>query len=222
MNYLLIVLFLTSSIFCKTHVIKFRSNDDVFYAPKILKAQIGDTVLWEGKFSSYPLHSTTVPRGADSWQTDTGKIFQYIVNVPGTYNYICYPTAQGKRICTFEVVRNANPLPKTMLPTLKLNGLTQDSGKFIDKQSLSYSISVAQTIKFALLSEEGKEVAILDEGLKPVGEYRAAIQLRNLTPGFYVARLSGAGEEETIKLHLEKKWVKVEEKKPNPIFHIEE
>ena len=69
------------------HIITFGNY---FYSPSnITDVAIGDTIEWRGDFSMHPLQSLNVPEGAATFSNNTGTVYQYIVNIEGTYTYWC-------------------------------------------------------------------------------------------------------------------------------------
>jgi plastocyanin len=68
--------------------------------------QIGDTIRWEWVSGFHTTTSAAIPDGAASWDspiTPTITSFEYVVQVPGTYNYVCTPHVPGM-VATFTVL----------------------------------------------------------------------------------------------------------------------
>jgi plastocyanin len=88
--FLYIVLFLPSIVlYATTHVINFGGTVGNNYSPSNLNVSVGDTVTWQGTFTTHPLSSTMLPPGATSFHNGSGTSFSYLVQVPGNYNYEC-------------------------------------------------------------------------------------------------------------------------------------
>jgi plastocyanin len=86
---LVLSLILVSSSFALTRVINFGGALGLTYSPAQLNANIGDTISWRGDFSMHPLSSTSVPQGAATFSNSTGTEFNYVIIVPGTYQFRC-------------------------------------------------------------------------------------------------------------------------------------
>lgn len=71
------------------HFIEFGGMMGPKYFPEDLLIASGDTLVWSGDFQEFPLSSLNVPQGARSFRNEQGKVFQYIVTVPGLYQYQC-------------------------------------------------------------------------------------------------------------------------------------
>lgn len=71
------------------HFIEFGGIMGPKYFPDDLMIASGDTLIWSGDFQQFPLSSLSVPQGARSFKNIKGKVFQYVVTVPGTYQYQC-------------------------------------------------------------------------------------------------------------------------------------
>src|SRR5437868_5342615 len=82
--------FFTTSI-CQgftTHLIQFGGTFGFAYSPASINVVVGDTIKWVGKFSLFPLQSTSVPAGATVIGPITsGDTFKYTVTVAGEYDY---------------------------------------------------------------------------------------------------------------------------------------
>ncbi len=68
------------------HVIQFSYPS---YTAPGLSVVVGDTILWKGDFSKFPLSSTSVPDGAGAFGATEGSELKYVVKVTGTYQYQC-------------------------------------------------------------------------------------------------------------------------------------
>lgn len=86
---LLLAVIMSSTAFSTVHVIQFGGTFGNAYVPPSLTVTVGDTIEWQGPFSVHPLSSTSVPAGASAWHNGTGTVFDYVVGIPGAYNYQC-------------------------------------------------------------------------------------------------------------------------------------
>ncbi|MFI5263111.1 MAG: T9SS type A sorting domain-containing protein [Candidatus Kapaibacterium sp.] len=86
----LLLFTLPLSSFAKIFTIQFGGIHGFAYLPVTMNVSVGDTVRWIGTFSQYPLQSNAVPSGAKTiGPINVGDTFNYIVNVPGEYDYQC-------------------------------------------------------------------------------------------------------------------------------------
>lgn len=69
-----------------THVVYFSYPA---YSPSGLSVSVGDTILWKGNFESFPLVSGSMPANANSFFSDSGKVYKYVVTAEGAYKYYC-------------------------------------------------------------------------------------------------------------------------------------
>lgn len=59
------------------------------YSASGLSVLVGDTILWKGDFSKFPMSSVSVPEGAGVFGAQKGNEFRYVVRAEGTYKYQC-------------------------------------------------------------------------------------------------------------------------------------
>ncbi len=62
------------------------------FSPSNLNVSVGDTVSWVWESGSHTTTSTSIPAGAANWDSPistTSTTFEYVITVPGTYNYWC-------------------------------------------------------------------------------------------------------------------------------------
>jgi hypothetical protein len=71
-----------------THYVDFGGAHGFTYFPNALTFETGDTIIFRGDFTTYPIVSTSVPVGAEPiGPVISGTTYKYIVLVPGTYSY---------------------------------------------------------------------------------------------------------------------------------------
>jgi plastocyanin len=79
--------------FAETYVITVANYQ---FTPKTVNANVGDIIRWEWADGSHTTTSTSVPNGANDWNSNinSGKqSYEYVLNVAGTYTYECVPHA---------------------------------------------------------------------------------------------------------------------------------
>src|SRR6218665_2781862 len=75
--------------FAETHII---SHTEVAFSPINFNCIVGDVIRWEWSSGFHNTTSATVPQGAATWDSDLSQalpVFEYTVEVPGTYGYFC-------------------------------------------------------------------------------------------------------------------------------------
>src|SRR5579872_5780833 len=87
-GFLLLLFAIESFASTTTHYIDFGGTHGFTYSPNSLAVEIGDTIVWRGDFSQYPLAFVSTPPGAKPiGQVNSGTTFSYEVDVPGNYTY---------------------------------------------------------------------------------------------------------------------------------------
>ncbi|HVP68696.1 MAG TPA: plastocyanin/azurin family copper-binding protein [Anaeromyxobacteraceae bacterium] len=72
------------------NVIQFGGGLGLAYSPGVLAVHVGDTVTWEGDFSTHPLVSGANCGQPDGlFQNSTGSRFSFTFQQAGTYPYYC-------------------------------------------------------------------------------------------------------------------------------------
>jgi len=70
--------------------IAFGGSLGLAYSPASLTVKVGDTVTWQGDFTTHPLVSGATCGHPDGlFATGTGTIFSFTFTAPGTYPYYC-------------------------------------------------------------------------------------------------------------------------------------
>ena len=86
-----LLFFFSSSVFAlqpTLHTINFGGSLGHNYSPNVQTVEVGDTIVWNGDFSTYPMDSTIVPAdAAPLGPVFTGTTYTYIIEVSGTYYF---------------------------------------------------------------------------------------------------------------------------------------
>ena len=91
----LVVFLISLKSFASIHTITVQ---DFSFNPSNLTVNVGDTIIWQWLNGSHTTTSTTIPSGAQAWNspmTSAVQQFFYKVTEPGQYNYVCLPHAPG-------------------------------------------------------------------------------------------------------------------------------
>lgn len=83
----------------KTHEILMLDRDpdnfkrSMVFSPKLLKIEVGDRVKFVATNSGHNSQSddSTLPKGAQAWNSPIGKDFEITFTTEGTYSYFCTP-----------------------------------------------------------------------------------------------------------------------------------
>jgi len=180
------------------HIIKFGGTLGFNYDPNNLNVTVGDTVTWQGSFSSHPLSSTSVPQGAATFSKNSGTTFSYVVNIAGTYNYKCDFHANLGMVGSF-----------TAIVSFVENGILSDlPADFNLKQNFPNPFNPSTTIEFTLPNTEfvelkvynivGKEVATIVSNKLSQGKHSYIFDSENLVSGVYYYQLI-AGDYNSVK-----------------------
>ena len=71
-------------------VVQFGGSLGLAYSPAALTVKVGDTVTWEGDFSTHPLVSGASCGHPDgTFQAGSGTTFSFTFTAAGTYPYYC-------------------------------------------------------------------------------------------------------------------------------------
>src|ERR1051325_7986892 len=90
-NSLIIAMLLFSSLYVNAEMHMITVQNYAF-TPNVLTVSVGDTIEWVWVNGSHTTTSSTIPAGALAWDqilNSTSQTFDYIVLVPGIYNYVC-------------------------------------------------------------------------------------------------------------------------------------
>jgi plastocyanin len=177
-----------------THVIQFGGSFGSTYSPADLTCSVGDTIRWQGTFSSHPLTSTSVPAGAASWHAGSGAVFSYPVTVAGTYHYKCDFHAGSGMIGQFTA--NAatgvsdDPAPESP------GGYSLEPAypnPFNAETTVRFILPESRNIRVAVYDASGREAAVLFDGPAHSGTHEVRFDGSALASGVYVVRLQAGG-----------------------------
>ena len=198
-SFLLIFLSAASA---KTHVVQFGGSFGLSYSPKSFNCSVGDTVKWEGSFSSHPLTSTTIPAGAAGWHAASGSTFIYVVTVAGIYNYICDfhvgsgMTGQFTASPVTSVKNDAVHAPQSY-------ELDQNyPNPFNPVTTIRFSLPETKDMVLRVYDMLGNEVATLVNGRKSAGSHTVVFDGSLLPSGVYYYRLQADGFSTVRRLML--------------------
>ena len=195
---LFMIICVSTSVYATNHIIEFGGTLGFNYDPNNLNVAVGDTVTWQGSFTSHPLSSTSVPQGAATFSKNSGTSFSYFVEITGTYNYKCDFHANLGMVGSFTAI----------VSSIKDGVLSGLPAVFDLKQNYPNPFNPSTTIRFSLPKKEfvelkvyntlGKEVATIVSNELNQGNYSFMFNGTNLVSGVYYYQLI-AGEYNEIK-----------------------
>ena len=194
----------SSSMFATTHLIQFGGSFGLSYSPQSISVAVGDTIQWQGDFTSHPLSSTSVPAGAATFDNSAGTVFTYRVQFPGTYTYKCdihAPSMSGSFSATSP----------TGVDKQKGGGqpaefrLDQNyPNPFNPSTRIIYSLAQKSPVTLKLFNAIGEEVATLVKGVQESGTQSVYFDGAGLPSGVYLYRLEAGDFVATRRLVLVK------------------
>jgi plastocyanin len=181
-----------------THVVTFGGSVGFKYSPSNFNCSVGDTVKWEGSFSTHPLSSTTIPTGAASWHNASGSVFTYAVKVAGTYNYKCDVHSGSGMVGQFTAVATE---VEEKISTVQPGSydLSQNyPNPFNPKTTIRFSVPGSQNVVLTVYNVLGNKVATLTDGFQTAGVHELEFDASTLPSGIYYYKMQ-AGEFIAVK-----------------------
>jgi hypothetical protein len=151
-----------------------------------MTVMVGDTVTWQGSFSSHPLSTTSVPPGAATINSiNSGSTYSYVVLVPGSYGYRCdlhyamgmVGSFTASPISAVEEITKSSPLAFKLST---LGGLIKITDKSDAKGD--YEVSIRNILgepvwNGTMKSDEDEKIIDIDE--QPKGVYLLVVADQN-------------------------------------------
>jgi plastocyanin len=178
------------------HVVQFGGTVGFSFSPASLSVAVGDTVRWQGSFEFHPLSSTSVPAGAAAWQNSVGVFFDYVVLVPGTYNYHCdvhTPAMSGSFSATLSDVNENVTTGAPVSFELRQNF----PNPFNPATAITFSIPETGSVTLKVFNLLGGEVATLVNGRLSAGLHSVLWDAKDAASGRYLYRLEAGGITQT-------------------------
>lgn len=183
------------------HVVQFGGTVGFTYSPASFSVSVGDTVRWQGSFEFHPLSSTSVPAGAAGWQNAAGVAFDYVVLMPGTYNYHCdvhTPSMSGSFSATLSEVNENMTTGAPVSFELRQNF----PNPFNPATAITFSIPETGSVTLKVFNLLGGEVATLVNGQMSTGLHSVLWDAKDAASGRYLYRLEAGGATQTRAMVL--------------------
>jgi plastocyanin len=185
-----------------THVIKFGGSLGLTYSPSSLSVVVGDTIQWQGDFSTHPLSSTTIPDGAQTWHNGSGTVFNYVVNTPGTYNYHCDVHFSLGMVGSFDATVTGVDNQRVSSSPMTYRLYQNYPDPFNPSTKIQFSIVNRQLTTLKVFDLIGNEVATLVNETRDPGTYTVEFNGSSLASGVYLYQLKSGNFVDTKKLLL--------------------
>jgi plastocyanin len=192
------LLFISMQVNAAKHVIM---TEDFFFSPGNLSVLVGDTIEWVWGSGTHTTTSTTVPPGAVTWdqQINSASVtFDYVVLVPGNYEYQCNFHASMGMVGGFTASNPTGIPGQVFLPYLNI-----DHNLSSNEIKLNYNFEEAQTLTLNIFDIVGKEVESIYLGTVLPGENQKTISLGGISKGVYLVKLDGKDISVTRKIVLQ-------------------
>ncbi len=201
---LLIVIFSLITLVNAMPVTKVINVSNFAFTPQNEFAETGDTIKWVWVDGFHTTTSATIPPGASSWDAlidPSHTSFIYVVQVQGTYDYVCTPHAGMGMTGTIIVT------PKTGIKEISGQAntfaLSQNyPNPFNPVTQIRFSIPSAGFVNLSVFDLSGRKVAELVNGTSKAGEYSVDFNASGLSSGVYFYRLSAGNFTEVKKMTL--------------------
>ena len=194
----------TSSAMATLHVIQFGGTLGLTYSPSSLSVSVGDTVEWRGDFSSHPLSSTTIPAGAASWHHATGTVFDYVVTVPGSYNYRCDIHWSLGMVGSFVATATGVEADPTGTGPTSFILYQNYPNPFNPSTTIRYGLPRRSPVRLTVFNSLGQAVATFSQEEQGPGFHEVRFDASHLASGVYLYRLQAGNLMQTRKLLLQK------------------
>ena len=158
-------------------------NNPVHFLPETFTCEVGDTIQWTwvaGNHIVGPIDPSYIPNGGAMFNAPidvNNQSFEYVVTVPGTYNYDCHPATPHGETGSFiasSVAGIQNDISRINLTAAYPN---PSNGKFqfvIDNSLLN------QNCKLRIFDFQGKLIY-----QSPISNAKSDIELSNTIKGTY-------------------------------------
>jgi plastocyanin len=185
-----------------THLIAFGGSLGLKYSPSDFNCSVGDTVKWEGSFSSHPLSSTTIPAEAASWHVTSGSVFAYEVKIAGTYKYQCDLHFGLGMVGQFTAMATSvKEKISTNLP-VSFNLEQNFPNPFNPFTKIRFSLLESRHVILNVYNVLGNKVATLVDGVQSAGLHTVEFDASLLPSGIYYYKMEAGNFFAVKKLTL--------------------
>lgn len=161
--------------------------EGITYEPDTVYASVGDTIEWEGDFTSHPLSSESeasqrFPAAAPPFANDVGTLFQYVVTVAGEHAYYCvYHLAQGMVGTIFVAAAGVGEQAGNSAVTTSPNPAS-------DNVEVAFSLEQPSDVRITVFDLQGREL-MQTQGAYGAGENAIRLNVASIPAGIYYYHL---------------------------------
>lgn len=189
---------------CTTHEVGIGNN---FYTPSNFSASVGDTVKWTLNAGVHTTTSSTVPTGADSWDSGvmtSGNTYTYVIQVAGDYTYFC--TIHGSGMSgTFTATGTSSVEPISGITPVEFNLQQNYPNPFNPATKINFSIPNSSKVTLKVYDVLGNVIStLLSNEYLTANSYSVNFDAKNLTSGIYFYTLEADNFIDTKKMLLVK------------------
>ena len=149
------------------------------FTPASLSVNVGDTILWTFGGGTHTTTSSTIPLGANAWDSPINssvQSFTYVITVEGTYDYFCTPHGFIGQIVAIN----------TGINTLDLFSNFNIYALRSSTYNVSYSLTRSVNVKISVYDITGKSAKILKSSNQSAGNYLSTYNFEDLKKGIYI------------------------------------
>lgn len=195
---LIAAILISHSMMATVHMVSVSSFS---FSPNDMTIDVGDTVMFMWVNGSHTTTSSTVPAGADSWDEPmnvANTMFEYVADIPGTYNYVCTPHSATMR-GQFTVVSTSN----VTSPVSIAEGLFLSPANNGTALNVGFTINRASVVKLSLIDLTGRVAKVLVNNVQPAGRYTEVFTTDELQKGIYIAEMIAGSERISRRIILQ-------------------
>lgn len=150
------IICMATSALAATHMVDVANYS---FAPSSFTAHPGDTIIWMWVNGTHTTTSTTIPAGANSWNSNidvSTTFYIYVPTVIGTYNYLCSIHASLGMVGSFTVVSSTGIAPVNTNPEFCVfpNPTPGPLQIKLDNPGLPVSITLADANRKVVINKE--------------------------------------------------------------------
>ena len=191
-------------LFAATNTLKATTHDveveDFEFNPSTFIANVGDTVHWYWEEGFHTTTSFIIPPGAPTWDqplSSGSQTFDYVITVPGSYDYICSPHASMGMTGHFTVL-GATSLQENTSPSLAIIKNYVRGGQL----HFDYFTPTNTQVTIELFDIVGHQVHG-ENALSQVGNHSHQIEVAYLPKGIYILSLFAQDARITKRIIIE-------------------
>ena len=174
------------------------------FTPSTTNAFVGDTIHWTWINGTHTTTSVNVPLGAVAWNNPmdlSNTSFNYVILVPGTYNYQC--TFHGQIFGMTGIINATSVGIKQIESTVQKFELEQNyPNTFNPTTIIRFNIPQNSFVSLKLYDLTGREIGTLVNSNLNEGGYSVDFNASKYASGIYIYRLQAGNFTDVKKMTL--------------------